>query len=57
MTVGSFDDPSDFVPIAHAGAESIHEAWLDTSGLPRQRSDETKSVADRWRAAGLTVPE
>lgn len=57
VTVGSFDDPSDFVPIAHAGAESIHEAWLDTSRLPRQRSDETKSVADRWRAAGLTVPE
>ena len=57
VTVGSFDDPSDFVPIAHAGAESIHEVWLDTSRLPRQRSDETKSVADRWRAAGLTVPE
>jgi hypothetical protein len=57
VTVGSFDDPSDFVPTAHAGAESLHEAWLDTTGLPRQRSDETKSVVDRWRAAGLTVPE
>ncbi|WP_095011306.1 GFA family protein [Tsuneonella mangrovi] len=57
LTVGSFDDPSGFVPVAHAGAESIHEAWLDTSALPRQRSDETKSVADRWHAAGLEVPE
>jgi hypothetical protein len=57
LTVGSFDDPSDFVPAAHAGAESLHEAWLDTSALPRHRSDETKSVADRWHAAGLEVPE
>lgn len=57
LTVGSFDDPSGFVPQAHAGAESIHEAWLDTTALPRHRSDEIKSVADRWRAAGMDVPE
>lgn len=57
LTVGSFDDPSGFVPVAHAGAESIHEAWLDTSALPRHRSAETKSVADRWHAADLEVPE
>lgn len=57
LTVGSFDDPSGFVPVAHAGAESLHEAWLDTSELPRQRSDENVSVAKRWKAAGLDVPE
>ena len=57
LTVGSFDDPSSFRPVAHSGAEAIHEAWLDTSSLPRQRSDETESVAKRWRAAGLEVPE
>lgn len=57
LTVGSFDDPSGFVPQAHAGAESIHEAWLDTAALPRHRSETTKSVADRWHAAGLEVPE
>lgn len=56
LTFGSFDDPSRFVPTAHAGAESLHEAWIDTSGLPRQRSDETESVVSRWRAAGLEVP-
>jgi hypothetical protein len=56
LTLGSFDDPSGFRPIAHAGAESLHEAWLDTSALPRQRSDETDSVARRWKAAGLAVP-
>lgn len=57
LTLGSFDDPSGFVPIAHAGAESMHEAWLDTRDLPRQRSDETESVVGRWQAAGLEVPK
>lgn len=56
LTFGSFDDPSGFVPTAHAGAESLHEAWIDTSALPRQRSDETESVVSRWQAAGLEVP-
>lgn len=57
LTFGSFDDPGDLAPQAHAGAESLHEAWIDTSALPRQRSDETESVASRWQAAGLKVPE
>ncbi len=57
LTVGSFDDPSGFVPTAHSGAESMHEAWLDTSALPRQTSAETQSVVSRWQAAGLEVPE
>lgn len=57
LTFGSFDDPSDFKPTLHAGAESMHEAWLDTSGLPRQRSDQTESIASRWKAAGLDVPQ
>ncbi len=57
LTVGSFDDPSRFRPVAHAGSESIHEAWLDTRDLPRHYSATTKSVAERWQAAGLEVPE
>jgi hypothetical protein len=56
LTIGSFDDPSGFVPTAHAGAESLHEAWLDTRALPRQRTDETESVVSRWQAAGREVP-
>jgi hypothetical protein len=56
LTFGSFDDPSAFVPTTHAGAESLHEAWIDTSGLPRQRTDETESVVSRWHAAGRDVP-
>jgi len=57
LTFGSFDDSSEFVPVAHAGAESLHEAWIDTSALPRQRSDETESVVSRWQAAGREVPQ
>lgn len=57
LTLGSFDDPYRFKPVSHAGAESLNEPWIDTSALPRQRSDETQSVVSRWHAAGLEVPE
>lgn len=57
LTVGSFDDPSHFRPVLHAGCEALHEAWLDTRDLPRLHTATTKSVADRWQAAGLEVPE
>ena len=57
LTVASFDDPSGFRPTSHFGAESIHEAWLDTSGLRRTRSDEYQKLVDRWAGVGLTVPE
>lgn len=57
LTVGSFDDPSRFRPVSHAGAESLNEAWLDTRALPRHYSAQTESVVRRWRAAGLEVPE
>lgn len=57
LTLGSFDDPGYFRPVAHAGSESLHEAWLDTKDLPRQYSATTLSVASRWKAAGLEVPE
>ena len=57
LTFGSFDDPSEFEPTLHAGAESLHEAWIDTSALPRKRSDATESIVSRWKAAGKDVPE
>ena len=44
LTVGSFDDPSRFRPALHFAVESMHEAWIDTSGLPRMRSDENKQT-------------
>ena len=57
LTVASFDDPSRFVPKSHFGAESIHRAWLNTEGLPEQRSDQYQKLADRWAAAGVGPPE
>ena len=52
LTVASFDDPARFRPTSHFGAESINEPWLDTSHLPRTRSDEYDKLVERWRAAG-----
>lgn len=57
ITLGSFDEPGGFFPVAHSGAESMHEAWLDTRDLKRYYSATTESVAGRWKAAGLEVPE
>jgi hypothetical protein len=56
LTVGSFDDPSDFTPQHHFGAESIHEAWVDTSGLPRHRSDEYEVLVEKWKKATGEAP-
>lgn len=53
LTVGSFDDPSGFVPVAHFGAESLHEAWIDTSALRRDRADEYPSLIERWKNADV----
>ncbi len=57
LTVGSFDDPSQFIPTNHFGAEGIHESWIDTRGLPRNRTDAVPTLVERWRKAGLDVPE
>lgn len=57
LTVGSFDDPSRFVPTDHFGVESMQEAWLDTRDLHAHRSDEYASLVDRWKAVGLDVPD
>ncbi|MEO5810050.1 MAG: GFA family protein [Sphingomicrobium sp.] len=57
LTVAAFDDPSHFVPRHHFGAESLHEEWLDTSGLKRIRTDEYPAVLERWAKVGKAVPD
>jgi hypothetical protein len=57
LTIGSFDDPAGFVPKHHFGAESIHEAWLDTGHLPRYRTDEYGVLVEKWKKAAGKVPE
>ena len=56
LTVGSFDDPSRFVPEHHFGSESMHRAWINTEGLPEQRSDEYQPLAERWMKHVGEVP-
>ena len=57
LTVGSFDDPADFKPKHHFGAESIHEAWLDTSALPRIKTSDYDVLVKKWVNATGKVPE
>ena len=48
LTVGSFDDPYRFRPVEHAGCESWHRDWLDTSHLPAERTDQNERLVNRW---------
>ena len=57
LTIGSFDDPSPFRPKYHFGVESLHEAWLDTSALPRHRAADYEVLVEKWKAAGREMPE
>lgn len=50
LTVTAFDDPSRFKPVYHFAADSMHEAWLNTSHLKRIR---TRGQSER----GLTLDE
>jgi hypothetical protein len=57
LTVGSFDEPGRYRPVHHFGAENMHEAWLDTTGLKRIRTDEHQLLVDKWIAATGKLPE
>lgn len=57
LTIGSFDDPSRFEPKYHFAAESIHEAWIDTSALPRHRADEYEALNRRWMKTVGKLPD
>lgn len=51
LTVASFDDPSRFRPVAHSGAESLLEAWIDTSDLPCHATEADVEAATRSDAS------
>jgi hypothetical protein len=57
LTVASFDDPSRFRPTHHFGMESVHRAWLDTSGLPEKRTEEYEPLKQRWIDAVGKLPD
>jgi hypothetical protein len=56
LTVASFDDPSRFVPKHHFGAESMHRAWLNTEGLPEQRTADYPALVEKWVGATGKFP-
>ena len=56
LTVASFDDPARFKPTHHFGAESIHRAWLDTEGLPETRTEDHRTLVDKWVSATGKFP-
>jgi hypothetical protein len=56
LTVASFDDPGRFKPAHHFGAEGIHRAWLNTEGLPEQRTDNYPKLVDKWVEATGSYP-
>ena len=57
LTVGSLDDPQGMHPTSHFGIEHlIHEDWLDTHNLPKNRLDEYQPLLDRWAKAGIETP-
>ncbi|MBI0475123.1 GFA family protein [Sphingomonas sp. MA1305] len=57
VTVGSLDDPSRFRPVAHAGVESWHTAWLDTRDLPTQRTDQNSRITNKWIDSLGRIPD
>jgi hypothetical protein len=57
LTIGSFDDPSRFVPVEHSGCESWHRAWLDTSHLPASSTEQNASMVKRWMDAVGKLPD
>ena len=57
LTVGSFDDPGRLTPVEHSGVESLHEAWLDTSALPRERTAENPRIVQKWMDACGKFPD
>lgn len=57
LTVGSFDDPFGFRPVSHSGVESRHEAWLDTRGLPSERTDQNPRIVAHWMRTIGKLPD
>ena len=57
LTVGSFDDPYRFRPVEHSGVEARHEAWVDTRGLPGERTEDNPRISAKWMKACGKLPD
>ena len=56
LTVGGFAQTGRLGPVSHAGVESRHAAWLDTTGLPSERTQDNVGVRAAWEAVGAKFP-
>lgn len=57
LSIGSFDDPSRFIPREHFGIESRLPHWRDTEGLPGYRTEENAPIVARWKNIGGKLPD
>lgn len=57
LTVAAFDEPGRFKPTSHFGAESMHRRWINTEGLPEQRTDQHQPLVEKWIAATGKLPD
>ena len=48
LTIGAFDAPAQFRPVANYCVENMNRQFLDASGLPEKRTEEVESVTSRW---------
>lgn len=51
LSIGSLDDPANFVPGSHFAVESRIARWHADDGLPGERLDEHTVLTARWTAA------
>lgn len=57
IAIGTLDDPYGIEPKWHFGVERMHEAWLDTSHLPKKRADESEVLVEKWDDSEEEMPE
>lgn len=57
IALGTLDDPYGLEPQWHFGVERMHEAWLDTSHLPKKRADENEQLVRKWINSTGSMPE
>lgn len=56
LTIGTFDDPSEFRPLSQFGCESAIAGWQDLSQVRGMRSEDYEPLQAKWRDAGVPPP-
>jgi hypothetical protein len=51
LSLGSFDEPSQFRPVSHFAVETRIAGWHAEDGLPGERFDSYTALVERWKKA------